>query len=306
MLAVSQRMQQPPPMCCYGLMATSSDPGQLRSTAETLVAEAAEFVRRRRAEVFGAQAGSTRDLVQTKSSPTDPVTVVDTETERFIRDRLTQLRPGDAVLGEEGGGSGDVSGRAPGAVTWVVDPIDGTVNFMYDVPAYAVSVAAQMDGASVAGAVADVVGDRIYSAGRGLGAQVTDRAGTAALRCADVSELSVALLGTGFGYSPRRRAAQAELLARLLPAVRDVRRIGSAALDLCMVAAGRLDVYYEHGIKPWDYAAGSLIAAEAGARVVLPGPAIDSGEVIIAAAAGIADEFIATLQREGGLTPIPQ
>lgn len=288
-------------------MATPSDPRQLRSTAETLVAEAAAFVRRRRAEVFGADvADSAPDLVQTKSSPTDPVTVVDTETERFIRDRLSQLRPGDAVLGEEGGGSGDVSGREPGAITWVVDPIDGTVNFMYDVPAYAVSVAATVGGVSVAGAVADVVGERIYSAGAGLGAQVSDRQGTTALRCAEVTELSVALLGTGFGYSPRRRAVQAALLARLLPTVRDVRRIGSAALDLCMVAAGRLDAYYEHGIKPWDYAAGSLIAAEAGARVMLPGPEIDSGEVIIAAAPGIADELIATLQREGGLAPIPQ
>ncbi|GFG87524.1 inositol-1-monophosphatase SuhB [Mycolicibacter algericus] len=275
--------------------------------AETLVGEAAAFVRRRRAEVFGAQtADSVHGLVQTKSSPTDPVTVVDTETERFIRDRLARLRPGDAVLGEEGGGSGDVSGRDPGAVTWVVDPIDGTVNFMYGVPAYAVSVAAQVGGVSVAGAVADVVGDRIYSAGARLGAQVTDRTGTAALRCTEVAELSVALLGTGFGYSPNRRAAQAVLLARLLPAVRDVRRIGSAALDLCMVAAGRLDVYYEHGIKLWDHAAGSLIAAEAGARVVLPGPEPDGGDVIIAAAPGIADEFIATLRREGGFAAIPQ
>ncbi|NDJ89899.1 inositol monophosphatase family protein [Mycolicibacter kumamotonensis] len=286
-------------------MATlSSDPGQLRSTAETLVAEAAEFVRRRRAEVFGpAGVDSAHDLIQTKSSPTDPVTVVDTETEHFIRERLTQLRPGDAVLGEEGGGSGDVSGRDPDAVTWVVDPIDGTVNFMYDVPAYAVSVAAQIGGASVAGAVADVVGDRIYSAGSGLGARVKDRAGTAALRCTDVAEVSVALLGTGFGYSPRRRAAQAELLARLLPTVRDVRRIGSAALDLCMVAAGRLDAYYEHGIKTWDHAAGSLIAAEAGARVLLPGPV--DGSVIVAAAPGIAEELLTLLQREGALAPIP-
>lgn len=295
-------------MCCYGCMATlHNDPEQLRSTAEELVADAAAFVRRRRAEVFGADAAdSAPELVQTKSSPTDPVTVVDTETERFIRDRLARLRPGDAVLGEEGGGTGDVAGREPGAVTWVIDPIDGTVNFMYGVPAYAVSLAARVGGASVAGAVADVVGDRIYSAATGLGARVTDPAGTAALRCNDVTAMSVALLGTGFGYSPGRRAAQAALLARLLPAVRDVRRIGSAALDLCMVAAGRLDVYYEHGIKPWDYAAGSLIAAEAGARVVLPGPEIDGGGVIVAVAPGIADEFMAMLQREGGLAAIPQ
>ena len=284
-----------------------SDPVQLRTTAETLVAEAAVFVRRRRAEVFGAEGiESSSGVVQTKSSPTDPVTVVDTETESFIRDRLTRLRPGDAVLGEEGGGSGDVGGSEPDLVTWVVDPIDGTVNFMYDLPAYAVSVAAQIGGVSVAGAVADVVGGRIYSAAAGLGARVTDPRGTVGLRCTEVSELSLALLGTGFGYSPRRRAVQAALLARLLPAVRDVRRIGSAALDLCMVAAGRLDAYYEHGTKPWDYAAGALIAAEAGARVVLPGPEIDSGDVCVAAAPGVADALIAILQREGGWAAIPQ
>lgn len=279
----------------------SSDPVQLRTTAETLVAEAAEYVRRRRAEVFGAQqVESSAGLIQTKSSPTDPVTVVDTETERLIRDRLAQLRPGDAVLGEEGG-----AGDGSGPVTWVVDPIDGTVNFMYDIPAYAVSVAAQIGGVSVAGAVADVAGERIYSAAAGSGARVSDRRGVTVLRCTDVSDLSMALLGTGFGYARRRRAAQAALLAGLLPAVRDVRRIGSAALDLCMVAAGRLDAYYEHGTKPWDYAAGALIAAEAGARVVLPGPA-DDGAVIIAAAPGIADELLALLRREGGLESIPQ
>lgn len=295
-------------MCCYGAMAPlGSDPVQLRTTAEALVAEAAAFVRRRRAEVFGAEGiESSSGLVQTKSSPTDPVTVVDTDTERFIRERLARLRPGDAVLGEEGGGSGDVSGQDLGAVTWVVDPIDGTVNFMYDVPAYAVSVAAQIGGVSVAGAVADVVGDRIYSAAAGSGARVTDAQGIVSLRCTDVTELSLALLGTGFGYSPGRRAAQAALLARLLPQVRDVRRIGSAALDLCMVAAGRLDAYYEHGIKPWDYAAGALIAVEAGARVVLPGPDIDSGDLCVAAAPGVADALVAMLRREGGWDAIAQ
>lgn len=296
-------------MCCdVRVVNLNSDAGRLRSTAETLVAEAAEFVRRRRAEVFGAGSGglASDDVVQTKSGPTDPVTVVDTETECLIRDRLVELRPGDAVLGEEGGGPGDASGRDTDVVTWVVDPIDGTVNFMYGVPVYAVSVAAMAGGVSVAGAVADVVGDRVYSAGIGLGAHVSDRHGTTELRCTDVTELSVALLGTGFGYSTSRRAAQAALLARVLPAVRDVRRMGSAALDLCMVAAGRLDVYYEHGGNPWDYGAGSLIAAEAGARVVLPGPVVGGGEVIVASAPGIADEFIALLRGEGGLEPIPQ
>ena len=286
-------------MCCYGQMATpTNDPERLRSTAETLVAEAARFVRRRRAEVFGADAPGPD--IQTKSSPTDPVTVVDTETERLIRDRLAQLRPGDAVLGEEGG-----AGDGSGPVTWVVDPIDGTVNFMYDVPAYAVSVAAQVGGVSVAGAVADVAGERIYSAGVGLGAHAHDRLGTTRLHCNEVSALPLALLGTGFGYSAGRRAVQAALTARLLPSVRDVRRIGSAALDLCMVAAGRLDAYYEHGINLWDHAAGSLIAAEAGARVLLPNPEVD-GAVMVAAAPGIADELLAMLRREGGLAPIPQ
>lgn len=282
-------------------MTTSDEPGRLRSVAETLAAEAAEFVRRRRLEVFGP--GAAPDgLVTTKSSPTDPVTVVDTETEQLLRDRLAQLRPGDAILGEEGGGFADSAG-----VTWVIDPIDGTVNFLYGVPAYAVSVAAVVGARSVAGAVADVVAGRVYSAGAGLGAWVSDERGSEVLRCTAVRELSLALLGTGFGYSARRRAAQAVLLADVLPAVRDVRRIGSAALDLCMVAAGRLDAYYEHGLNRWDYAAGALIAAEAGARLLLPEPGLSAGAgaLTVAAAPGVVDELLAVLQRSDGLAPIP-
>ncbi len=160
--------------------------------------------------------------------------------------------PATPILGEEIGGPTDPASVAPGAVTWVLDPIDGTVNFVYGIPAYAVSVAAQIDGVSVAGAVADVVGGRLYSAGAGLGAHVTDAEGTRRLRCSGVDDLSRALVGTGFAYSGRRRAVQAQLVSRILPMVRDVRRIGSAALDLCMVAAGRLDAYYEHGLHVWD------------------------------------------------------
>ena len=263
-------------------------------------------MRRRRAEVFGddgAAVGSS--AVSTKSTRTDPVTVVDTETERLIRDRLKELRMGDPVLGEEGGGPQSAT-AAPGTVTWVVDPIDGTVNFLYGIPAYAVSVAAQVDGVSVAGAVADVVAGRVYSAARGSGAQLTDENGARALRCSATEELSMALLGTGFAYSQRRRTTQAALLARILPEVRDVRRLGSAALDLCMVAAGRLDAYFEHGLHVWDCAAGALIAAEAGARVVLPAPeSQDAGGVVVAAAPGIADELMAALTRFGGSEPIP-
>lgn len=273
--------------------------------AEALATEAAEFVRHRRAEVFGARAAARgSDAVRSKSTPTDPVTVVDTETERLLRDRLAQLRPGEAILGEEGGGPAE-SGAAPeGAVTWVLDPIDGTVNFMYGIPAYAVSVGAQIDGVSVAGAVADVVAGRAYSAALGHGAHVTDGRETHALRCAAVDDLSMALLGTGFGYSVPRRTTQAQLLARMLPVVRDVRRIGSAALDLCMVAAGRLDAYYEHGLQVWDRAAGALIAAEAGARVVLPPGDVDGAGLVMAAAPGIADQLLAALERFNGLDPI--
>jgi myo-inositol-1(or 4)-monophosphatase len=276
--------------------------------AETLAGEAATFVRRRRAEVFGADAGTDGDAaVQTKTTPTDPVTVVDTETERLLRDRLAELRSGDAILGEEIGGPTDLATSAAGAVTWVLDPIDGTVNFVYGIPSYSVSVAAQVEGVSVAGAVADVVGGRLYSAATGLGAHVTDAEGTRALRCSAVDDLSLALVGTGFAYSTRRRTVQAELVSKILPVVRDVRRIGSAALDLCMVAAGRLDAYYEHGLHVWDSAAGALIAAEAGARVVLPEPGDPerNAALVVAAAPGIADQLLAALAQFDGLAPIP-
>jgi myo-inositol-1(or 4)-monophosphatase len=276
-----------------------------------LATEAAEFVRRRRAEVFGTGVGMAGDgAVRSKTTPTDPVTVVDTETERLLRDRLARLRPGDPIVGEEGGGpadAGDLGATPSDAVTWVLDPIDGTVNFVYGIPAYAVSVAAQVEGVSVAGAVADVVAGRVYSAATGLGAHVIDGHRTDPLRCAAVEDLSMSLLGTGFGYSRRRRTSQAALLARMLPVVRDVRRIGSAALDLCMVAEGRLDAYYEHGLQVWDRAAGALIAAEAGARVLAPPPNDPAGSaaLVVAAAPGIADELLAALARFNGLEPLP-
>ena len=165
--------------------------------------------------MFGAGADSApAGAVQSKSTPTDPVTVVDTETERLLRDRLGALRPGEPILGEEGGGPADATGRARRRGRWVVDPIDGTVNFVYGIPAYSVSVAAQVDGVSVAGAVADVV-CRPSVFGRDRASARTCRRARRrdALRCTDVDDLSMALLGTGFGYSPRRRATQAALLA---------------------------------------------------------------------------------------------
>ena len=274
--------------------------------AEQLAAEAAAFVRRRRAEIFAGVDGHASDsvqpgLVQSKSTPTDPVTVVDTETELLLRDRLGVLRPGDAILGEEGGGP--APGRDDGTVCWVLDPIDGTVNFLYGIPAYGISIGAQIDGVSVAGAVADVVSGDVYSAAAGHGAHVQSGDQRRPLRCTAVTELSMALVGTGFGYAPQRRAEQSALLALLLPQVRDVRRIGSASLDLCLVAAGRLDAHYEHGLHVWDWAAGALVAAEAGARVVLPSPNED-GALMVAAAPGIAAALVEAIGRAGGLRPL--
>ncbi|TFV55655.1 inositol monophosphatase [Mycobacterium sp. PS03-16] len=272
---------------------------ELRATAHRLAAEAAAFVRARRREVFGAgSADGGLGAVAAKSTPTDPVTVVDTETERLLRERLAELRPGEQVLGEEEGGAAEL--RA-GELTWVLDPIDGTVNFVYGIEAYAVSVAVQRDGESVAGAVADVAGGDVYSAARGGGAQVLRDGAATPLRCSAVDRLPMALLGTGFAYAPDRRRRQAELLVELLPQVRDVRRIGSCALDLCMVAAGRLDVYYEDGVNVWDWAAGALIAAEAGATVTLPPPAgpVGGAGLVAAAAPGVAAEFDDALRRVG-------
>ncbi|WP_454789749.1 inositol monophosphatase family protein [Mycolicibacterium lutetiense] len=268
----------------------SFDAPALRVVAEQLATEAAEFVARRRAEVFGTVANSlgadVRDDVRTvrsKSTPTDPVTIVDTETERWLRERLAVLRPSEAILGEEEGGQQE--GRD--GLSWVIDPIDGTVNFVYGIPAYAVSVAVQYDGRSVAGAVANVPAGEVYSAALGHGAEVVRAGVRTPLRCSAVEELSMALLGTGFAYDPARRARQAGVLARVLPSVRDVRRIGSCALDLCMVAAGRLDAYYEEGVQVWDWAAAALIAAEAGATVWLPDA--PGAEFAAASAPGVAD-----------------
>jgi myo-inositol-1(or 4)-monophosphatase len=282
-----------------------NSPDELRAVAEGLAVEAAAFVTRRRAELVGDSVRSiASDSVRTKSTKTDPVTVADTETERLLRDRLATLRPEDEILGEEGGGAADGGGAA---VRWVLDPIDGTVNFVYGIPAYAVSIAAQVDGVSVAGAVADVAAGDVYSAAVRRGAHLISNGRRRTLRCSSVTELSMALIGTGFSYSPQRRAVQGTLLAGMLPMVRDVRRFGSAALDLCMVAAGRLDAHYEHGLNVWDWAAAGLIAAEAGAQVVLPTPGDSkgAGTPLIASAPGIANEFLARLAEVGGTGALP-
>ncbi len=293
-------------LCCdVGVTAHDIDAARLRAVAEELAREAAAFVRRRRPEVFGQNGSDAGDsAVRSKSTRTDPVTIVDTESERLLRDRLAELRPGEPVLGEEGGGPAKEQRDRTGSVTWVLDPIDGTVNFVYGIPVYAVSVAAQVDGVSVAGAVADVMAGRVYSAAIGLGAHVVDQNHERiSLQCNDIHDIALALVGTGFGYAPERRAAQACVLKGVLPAVRDVRRIGSAALDLCMVAAGQLDAHYEHGLHVWDWAAGALIAAEAGAVVHLPVAGEDA--VTAAAAPGIAVQLLDLLKGLDAVETLP-
>lgn len=198
-----------------------------------------------------------RTSVETKSTGTDMVTEMDRAAEALIVDGLAERRPDDGVLGEEGADRDGTTG-----VRWVIDPLDGTTNYLYGFPSYGVSIAAEVDGVSVAGAVRDVVHGETFSAVRGGGAALDGRP----LHAAGPPTLATALVGTGFGYDADRRAIQGEVLRRVLPNVRDVRRAGAAAIDLCWVAAGRLDAFYEVGLAPWDWAAASLVASEAGVR----------------------------------------
>ncbi|UDY35953.1 inositol monophosphatase family protein [Dermatobacter hominis] len=228
--------------------------------------------------------------VSSKSSSTDLVTQMDRAAEAVIRDVIRGRRPDDVVMGEEMGdggtaaaaGEGGESGEAgQGAVTWWVDPIDGTTNYVYDHPGWNVSVAAAVDGRVVAGVVADPTHGRTYRATRGGGAVCDDRDGV--LRLADPPPLERALIATGFGYDREQRHRQGLVVAELLPRVRDIRRMGAAALDLCSVASGRVDAFYEAGLSTWDFAAGALIAEEAGARVgSLDGGPIRPGSALAA------------------------
>ncbi|HEX4700480.1 MAG TPA: inositol monophosphatase family protein [Actinomycetes bacterium] len=197
-------------------------------------------------------------VADTKTTATDIVTVMDRRSERLIVERIAAARPDDGFLGEEGSEREGSSG-----VSWVVDPIDGTVNYLYEIPAYAVSIAAAVGGEVVAGVVVNPVLGETWTALRGEGAWLDGRR----LEAVGPPPLELALVATGFGYDARRRTRQAEILQAVLPRVRDVRRFGAASLDLCAVAAGRVDAFYEQGLMPWDLAAGGLVAAEAGASV---------------------------------------
>lgn len=237
------------------------------SELEAIAAQAASHG----ADVIRSAAGALGSI-GTKSSPTDPVTALDLAVERVVREHLAQRTPGASFLGEEGGAHiGDST------VGWILDPIDGTVNLTYDVPFIGVSLAATVDGEVVAGAVVDVWHDETYSAALQRGAR---RAGLP-ISPSDPQELGQTLVATGFEYSSQGRAAQVEAFGRVLPAARDIRCFGSSALHLCWVACGRVDAYYQRHANRWDYAAGALIALEAGARVELPSE--HNGELLLAA-----------------------
>jgi myo-inositol-1(or 4)-monophosphatase len=235
------------------------DPAEVRALTEL-----AERLARSAGDLIRATSPERVQVAATKSSDVDPVTAMDLASETHLRAMLAEHRPHDGVLGEEHGLEPGTSG-----LTWVLDPIDGTVNYLYGVPAFAVSVgvvAGDPDPGRwtpVAGCVHAVADGRTYTAGRGQGAFRDGRR----LEVNPARPLATSLIGTGFGYRAERRRAQGRVLAALLPQVRDIRRIGSAALDLCRVAEGSLDAHYERGLNPWDLAAGQIIAIEAGAQV---------------------------------------
>jgi myo-inositol-1(or 4)-monophosphatase len=231
-------------------MNVTADSRELLELARAAAAEAGKLLVEGRPADLG--------VAQTKSSPTDVVTEMDTAAERIIRAAIRRHRPDDGFLGEEGGSEDGGSG-----VRWVIDPIDGTVNYLYGLPAWAVSIGAEVDGVAVAGVVlAPQLGEE-YTAVRGGGSWLGERR----LRVNEPAGLAQSLIATGFGYRAERREVQGRIVAGLVGQVRDIRRGGSAALDLCSVAAGRVDGYYERGTHAWDRAAGALIAEEAGARV---------------------------------------
>ena len=267
-------------------MTPDVDGTALLALAREVGQEAADFVRQSRPS-------GRVDVAATKSSSTDAVTEIDRACEELIRERILALRPDDGFVGEEGH---DVAGTS--GVEWIVDPIDGTVNFVYDIPAYAVSIAAAIDGSVLAGYVVNIPSGEEWAAVRGDGAWRLDGGQRRRLVAPDPPVLAHLLVGTGFHYVSEIRVGQAASVAKMLPQVRDIRRTGSAALNLCELAAGRLDAFVEQGLKPWDRAAGGLIAAEAG--LVVAGLNGEPDErLVMAAHPAVAEEYFALVRACG-------
>lgn len=250
---------------------------ELIDIARTIALEAGALAARRKAEGV--------EVVDRKSSPVDVVTAADRETEALIRDRLAELRPDDGFYGEESGAETGTSG-----LTWIVDPIDGTVNYLYGIPHYAVSIAVvegepdPLSWSALAGCVVNPASGETYTATAGGGAWLGERR----LEVAASVDLSQALVATGFAYSATERSRQGVIAAGLLGEVRDLRRMGTASLDLCAVATGRVNAYYEWTLSPWDHAAGALIARESGATVKGRADAAPSRDFILAASPELA------------------
>lgn len=259
---------------------THPAPTELLDLARTIALTGGALAHRRRAEGV--------EIAASKSSPEDIVTAADREVELLIRGLLADARPNDGFYGEESDATGGTSG-----LTWVVDPIDGTVNYLYGIPFYAVSIAVVQgdpDPATwnaLAGAVVNPALGEVFTASDGSGAWLGDKR----LHVNHDVPLSLALAGTGFSYEAPRRVWQANVVGGLIGQVRDIRRIGSAALDLCSVACGRLDLYFERGLNPWDHAAGALIAREAGARVGALQADAGGRDLLIAADPGLYEQF---------------
>jgi myo-inositol-1(or 4)-monophosphatase len=260
----------------------------LLKLAREVALAAAELARSRRTEGV--------EIAASKSSLEDVVTLADRETEQLIRSMLADARPNDGFYGEESAADAGTSG-----VTWVVDPIDGTVNYLYGIPEYAVSIAVvegepdPLTWRALAGVVVNPASGEVFTATDGGGAFLDDKP-IAANRGVSLDQ---ALVGTGFSYSSASRTAQGAVLAGLIGQVRDIRRHGAAALDLCAVASGRLDAYYERGLRPWDHAAGALIAREAGAAVTGLGGNPASSEFLLAAESELAAKLEQTLGKLG-------
>jgi myo-inositol-1(or 4)-monophosphatase len=258
------------------------EPGALPDpeALERIAARAA----RAAAPIVGDGYGDPRTVAR-KSSPTDVVTQTDLRAEERIRELLLDATPSAGIVGEEEGST------TPGArLQWVIDPLDGTVNFLYGVPLFAISIAAALNGEIVAGAVLDVLRDELFSARLGGGARQDDMP----LAVSGCASLPDALVLTGFSYQADQRALQGKTIGRVLPRARDVRCFGSAALELCWVACARADAYFQHGTEIWDRAAGALIAAEAGASIEFPCP--ENDELMIAATPGVFDPLWGLVQ----------
>ncbi|HEX9683387.1 MAG TPA: inositol monophosphatase family protein [Acidimicrobiales bacterium] len=265
-------------------MAGRPDPIQLVGLAERVARAAGRLLVAARADAVVT--------ATTKSTATDMVSAADHDSEAYIAGALAEARPSDGLLAEEGSERPTHSG-----VVWVVDPLDGTTNYLYDHRGWNVSIAATVDGQPVASAVYDPTVDEMFTAALGHGSRLNG----SLLRIGPPPPLATALVGTGFGYDPERRRHQANVLAKVLPCLRDIRRGGAAAIDLCWVAAGRLDAFYEGGLAQWDIAGGRLVATEAGASVTGPGGRRPSSDLVVAAGEPLVGHLAALVVAAGAL-----